>query len=117
MTSSLQPFRIMSACLSSRTMRSFRFSIAACHAGLLAVTSVLVCASTADALKPGDILVADRSTQAILVVDPVTGVQSTLTAGGLLGAPVAVAVAANGDIFVVDRDRFGSGSKIVKVDP
>jgi streptogramin lyase len=66
--------------------------------------------------NPGDLLVTDRGTQSVLYVNPVTGAQSILTSGGFLSRPEAVVANPAGDIFVVEADRFGVGSKIVKVD-
>jgi DNA-binding beta-propeller fold protein YncE len=53
-------------------------------------------------LNPGDILVSDGAfgTGAVILVDPVTGSQTTVSAGGSLGGLWGIALDANGDILV-----------------
>lgn len=87
----------------------------------VATTILLVSAVvsvSAVTLQPGDLVVTDDLGPAILRVDPGTGSQTTITSGGLLGRPVAVAIEETGNILVVDGFRFGpNGSQIIRVDP
>ena len=100
-----------------RARRPLRFPIIARNAAVLVALGSLVWAWAAASPRPGDILVTDRASLTLLVVNPVSGAQSVLTSGGLLTRPEAVAANSAGEIFVVNRDRFGAGSKIVKVSP
>ena len=75
----------------------------------------------------GDILVADPSAfgggGAVIRVNPVSGARTTLSAntapagGPNFDDPVDVAVAANGDILVVDDDAFDTGGGVIRVNP
>src|SRR5439155_23398018 len=65
-------------------------------------------------ILPGDILVADYGAGAVIDINPITGVQTVVASGGNLVSPSDVAVASNGDIFVVDNAGPG---KIVRVNP
>src|SRR5439155_25598027 len=60
--------------------------------------------------RDGTILVANA--QALLRIDQASGAQTIASSGQLFRAPIAVAVAANGQIFVVDL--LGS---VIQVDP
>jgi streptogramin lyase len=86
-------------------------------AAMFALMLLVAWSSPAAAIQRGDILVTDRGTHSLLVVDPVTGVQTVLSTGGFFSEPEAVVVNATGRIFVVEADRFGAGSKIVEVNP
>jgi len=76
--------------------------------------AALLAASTASAapLAIGDIVVTDQFTSSVLRIDPVSGAQATISAGGHLVNPTGVAVDATGMVFVID-----SGGVIVRVDP
>ena len=80
---------------------------------LLTVTSTQAAAEVV--LKLGDILVAEPGTSSISVIDPVTGVKTVISQGGLLGPAnktVGVALALDGDIVVVHRL-----TGLIRVDP
>lgn len=66
--------------------------------------------------KTGSIVVTDHELRAVLRIDS-RGNQSVLSANGHFVAPLSLAVAANGDIFVADSAAFGGGGGIIKVDP
>ncbi|MDJ0867963.1 MAG: hypothetical protein QNK03_17795 [Myxococcota bacterium] len=55
-----------------------------------------------ESLALGDLLVVDREVGHLFRVDPATGAQTLLAAGGLLGAPQGVAVRATGEVVVAD---------------
>jgi hypothetical protein len=64
-------------------------------------------AFAAPTLKLGDILVAEPATASISVVDPATGHKTLIAQGGLLAPAnkaVGVALALDGDLFVVHRE-------------
>jgi len=67
-------------------------------------------------LNPGDLVVADPDAfglaGGIIRVDPTTGAQTVVSSGGIFADPTGVAIAANGDIVIVDRAR-----RVVRVDP
>lgn len=79
------------------------------------LTLVLGCCGLASAttLHPGDIVVADDVAKSIFLIDPVSGLQTALSTGGLLTVPFAVAVDWYGNIFVADA---GTDS-IIRVNP
>jgi hypothetical protein len=62
-------------------------------------------------LDPGDLLVVDHGAfgggGGIIRVDPATGTQTVLASGGFFGDPLGIAIAADGDLLVVDRLRSG----------
>jgi sugar lactone lactonase YvrE len=74
----------------------------------------------------GDILVADRDafdrTGGVIRIDPVTGVRTTVSANGSppgepgFVEPIAIALEADGDILVADRDTVPGGA-VIRVDP
>jgi hypothetical protein len=75
----------------------------------------------------GAVLVADRGPAngpgAVLRVDPKTGARSLVSAnnapagGPALVDPTGLALAANGDILVVDPNAFGGTGGVIRVDP
>ena len=83
---------------------------------ILALALIVAWSAPADAIQHGDLLVTDRASRSLLVVNPVTGAQAVLSTGGFFSEPEAVVANAAGRIFVVEADRFGAGSKIVEVD-
>jgi Tol biopolymer transport system component/streptogramin lyase len=68
-------------------------------------------------LQPGDLIVADPNADsgrgAIILVNPATGAQTILSAGGLFQEPVSLDIERSGTIVVADR----SLRAIVRVDP
>jgi sugar lactone lactonase YvrE len=69
--------------------------------------------ASAAPLALGDIVVTDfLLTPSVIRVDPVSGEQTTISSGGLLGNPNGVAVDDFGIVYVID-----TGGKIVRVDP
>lgn len=89
-------------------------------AALVALVA-LVTASTADAvdLRLGDILVTDQGALGgeLFRVDPVTGVRTAISPGGLFSAANDVAIDAGGQILVVDRNAAGGTGAVIRVDP
>jgi sugar lactone lactonase YvrE len=87
---------------------------------LLLMTLVLVLALVGAAevaavtLNPGDILVSDGAfgTGAVILVDPVTGAQTTVSTGGSLGGLWGITLDANGDILVA-----ATSTGIIRIDP
>jgi streptogramin lyase len=74
----------------------------------------------------GDILVVDSSafgpgtfgTGGIIRVDPLTGAQTTLAAGGSFADPDSLVIDANGDILVANFDATSNfANDVVRVDP
>jgi hypothetical protein len=59
-------------------------------------------ATTANAIEPGDLLVADPSANAILVLDTQAGTAQTVYAGSPLLYPSGIASAADGSLFIAD---------------
>lgn len=104
--------------LAANTIARLRGRIERAAAALSFATCLLIGATlpaTLLAIDMGDIVVTDPGTSSVLIVDPTTGAQSVLTSGGFLSTPEAVEVNSQGEIFVVEGDRFGVGSKIVQV--
>ena len=70
------------------------------------------------AVTADEIYVTTTGTDAVIRIDPITGSGTTVTSGGMLVAPRAIAVAANGDIFIADEDAFaGATGGVIRVDP
>ncbi len=74
------------------------------------------------ALLPGDIVVVDIGAGSafgipskVIHVDPLTGDQALITAGGFLDHSIGVAVDTNGEIFVVNHEA-GTGAWVVRID-
>jgi streptogramin lyase len=68
-------------------------------------------------LLPGDLLVVQRF-NTVIQVDPVTGAETTLSAGGDFTNLTGVAVAPNGSIYVMDQNAFaGALGAVFWVDP
>lgn len=65
-------------------------------------------------LLPGDILAPAGNK--IVRIDPLTGAQTIVAAGGYLTLPVAVALEADGDLLVADVSALGAGAAI-RIDP
>ncbi len=89
-----------------------RMASAALAAMALVVAVLVVPRTGAGAAvgEPGDILVVDSSGAAVKKVDRATGAISVVAAGGLLAAPVDVAVAQDGSLLVAD---FGYAPDVV----
>jgi len=68
-------------------------------------------------LQPWDILIADSGSAAIIPVDPIGGGQTVVASGGYFRTPVGIAVAANGDLFVVDPGCCGGQGGVIRVQP
>src|SRR5262245_18909298 len=105
-------------------MRYAKVGIAALLGGLLPLLlGVLASPVHAQALSPGDIIVADPDTRvndqfgAILRINPTTGGQTLISFGGLFVEPLGLALAANGDLLVVDPLAFGGGGGVIRVNP
>jgi hypothetical protein len=78
---------------------------AICAAVIGLATFAQTDASAQATLNAGDIVYAD-SGGFIIKVDPTTGAQSVISAGGLLNLPFDVAVGANGKVIVSDSGRL-----------
>lgn len=69
----------------------------------------------------GDIFVADEQAASglgeVIRVDPVTGAQTSISAGNLFVNLVNIATGINGEIFVVDQNAFGGQGGVIRVDP
>jgi sugar lactone lactonase YvrE len=77
------------------------------------VAALAAHAASAAPLVLGDIVVTDFFfTPSVIRVDPVSGEQTTISSGGLLGNPNGVVVDDFGLVYVID-----TGGKIVRVDP
>src|SRR5258706_2202688 len=59
----------------------------------------------------GQYLVSDTGCMAIIAVDPVTGIQQTVTSGGILSVPFGIAAERAGPVL------FANAQQIVRVDP
>lgn len=71
-------------------------------------------------LNPGDLLIADPNalggTGGIFRVDPASGAQTTLSAGGSFVDPRGITIAPDGTLFVADPNAFGGNGGIIQVD-
>jgi sugar lactone lactonase YvrE len=67
-------------------------------------------------LNPGDILVA-VSFGGITRVNPIDGAQTPAADALYLPSPLGIAIAANGDLFVVDQTCCGGNGGVVRVNP
>jgi DNA-binding beta-propeller fold protein YncE len=70
----------------------------------------------------GSLVVADLGVPnardgAIIRVDPLTGVQSLVSSGGEFYDPAGIAVAPNGQLYVVDNRAPDNDGAVIKVDP
>jgi hypothetical protein len=91
----------------------------------LPLAAALVClvvgAVAAVPINPGDILVADRDAfggpEAVIHVDPVTGVQTMITCGGLFISLWGIALDTNDDILIADPSAFGGLGGVIQIDP
>lgn len=63
-------------------------------------------------LEFGDLIVSDARSNALILVDPVTGHQALLSQGGYLSEPHGITIQSNGMVLVTD----GAGA-VVQVDP
>ena len=82
-------------------------------AALILAAALAAHSASAAPLALGDIVVTDFFfTPSVIRVDPVSGEQTTISSGGLLGNPNGVAVDDFGIVYVID-----TGGKIVRVDP
>lgn len=66
----------------------------------------------------GDLIVADYNplgTGAVVRINPITGAQTVITTGTF--HPTDIAIAPNGNLFVVDPGIFGTPGKISRIDP
>ncbi|MBI2455849.1 MAG: PEP-CTERM sorting domain-containing protein [candidate division NC10 bacterium] len=103
---------------------SERMGLVRGRTGLLVLLLVIGIATKTQAvtLNPGDILVADANafsgfTGGIIRVNPTTGAQTTVSSGGSFFDPIGIAIAANGDLVVVDNFAFGGTGGVIRVDP
>jgi DNA-binding beta-propeller fold protein YncE len=75
------------------------------------------------AIEPdGKLVVADlgepnRKDGAVIRVDPLTGVQSLVSSGGEFFDPAGIAVAPDGQIYVVDNRAPDNDGAVIRVDP
>jgi PKD domain len=70
----------------------------------------------------GSLLIADMGVQnqkdgAVIRVDPLSGRQSLVSSGGWFYDPTAIAVAPNGQLYVVDSASGDNGGSVIRVDP
>ena len=63
-----------------------------------------------DVLRPGDIIVADISANAIIKVDPLTGAQTIISSGGSFVGALDLWLDSDGNIIVADLDFSGGGN-------
>ncbi len=92
-----------------------RGAIAVCFAVVL--STVVACEPSARALEPGDILVADSHTDALIRIDGATGEQAVMSSDGSFEDPVGVAVEEDGQVLVADMRAFGGVGAVIRVDP
>ena len=78
----------------------------------LSVTLLSAHAASGVQLSPGDLLVASLGNDSVVHIDPDTGVQTVVSAGGLISSPWSIVVDGQGKIFV----GGASGPDIVEVD-
>lgn len=79
--------------------------------------TLLTCAhAAATPLVAGDLLVADINANALFRVDPVTGMQTTISSGGYFDAPSGVVMDRAGAIYVADHRSTGD-DLILRIDP
>lgn len=75
----------------------------------------------AQGLTPGDIYVADPSAAggrgAVIRVNPLTGQQTLVSAGGLFVDPVAIALEPSGSLVVVDPNALDGRGAVIRVNP
>jgi hypothetical protein len=64
----------------------------------------------------GDLFVADDLGAQVIRINVTTGVPTVVSSGGSFANPQGVAVAANGDLLVIDGRAFGTGA-VFHVDP
>src|SRR6476619_5583059 len=87
----------------------------------IAATCALACAPPALA-SPGDIYVVDRNagpggSGAVFRIDPTTGAQQQVSAGGELVDPTSISVDSNHSLLVADPAAAGGGGAIISIDP
>ena len=63
-------------------------------------------------IDPGDLLVAESDSDAVVLVDPQTGNQGILFSGDKLSNPKTIAIEEDGNLLVVDAD-----SGLIRIDP
>lgn len=78
-------------------------------------------AAASGPLIPGHILVVDFSTDRVVDIDPATGAQTSISAGGVFVSLFGIVVEPAGTIAVLDRDAFnmpppGAGA-VLRIDP
>jgi DNA-binding beta-propeller fold protein YncE len=65
----------------------------------------------------GDVMVAAYFASQVVRVDPLSGAQTVISAGGLLDTPTALAVEADGRLLVTDTGTFSGVDALVRIDP
>jgi streptogramin lyase len=65
----------------------------------------------------GDIYVAERTVPGVIRIDPVTGTQTLVSTGDRFVWPTGLAIEADGNLIVVDRDAEGGDGAVIRVDP
>jgi DNA-binding beta-propeller fold protein YncE len=68
-------------------------------------------------LVVADLGVPNRKDGAVIRVDPLTGVQSLVSSGGEFFDPAGIAVAPDGQIYVVDNRAPDDDGAVIRVDP
>lgn len=64
-------------------------------------------------INPGDILVSDLTTNAVIQVNPVTGTQTLVSQGENLNVPWGIKITATNDIFLAEQ----SAAAVLRIDP
>src|SRR5207344_451433 len=65
----------------------------------------------------GVLLVVDGVLPGVIRVNPLDGSQTVLSSGNHFATPFGVAIAANGDLYVIDRGCCGGQGGVVRVNP
>jgi len=83
---------------------------------LLGLCLIAIPSLDAASLLPGDIVVTDFDTSALIKVDPLTGDQELIAQGGNLDRPAGLTMDSAGQLIVADIGSASLG-KLIKVDP
>jgi streptogramin lyase len=65
----------------------------------------------------GHVLVSDAVAAKVIRLDPDSGAQSTVSAGGSLVNPFGIALDSIGRIFVFDQGTSGNYGAVIRIDP